>query len=196
MAPSRYSKRFWMVFSLALVLILGGAVAGVAFLVRYTATSGRVCAQCHPQQTEKWKTSKGHPAAITACYACHSKGLEVIPKEWNIFRHARDQLAPPEYLADDTLTTQRCLDCHKDVLMLGYAVKKKIVKFNHRFHYGEGLQCVDCHRTSGHEFMSDGTNRPTVSECLECHRKEFEGPPKNQKCLNCHDVMLVPGTDW
>ena len=119
-----------------------------------------------------------------------------MPQDWNIFRHYRDQLAPPEYVADDELTSERCLDCHEEILNLDYKVKRKVIKFTHRFHIQEGLNCVDCHRTAGHEYMAKGTNRPSIRECLDCHRREFEGPPKNQKCLNCHDVMLTPGRLW
>lgn len=181
-------------FVVFVVLICGGGVA--AYFVRYSATNELVCRQCHPEFSELWRNSKGHPANQTRCYECHSRGLKSIPEGWNLFRHARDQLAPPEYLADDELTSQRCLDCHEDVLSFGYKVKKKVIQFNHRYHWSEGLSCMDCHRTAGHEYIKGGTNRPTILECLECHLKEFEGPPKNQKCLNCHDVMLAPGKSW
>jgi len=196
MSLPKYKKQFKIILSLIIfvVLIVGGGVT--AYLVRYSGTNEFVCRQCHPEHTEMWRNSKGHPAEQTKCYECHSRGFELIPKGWNIFRHARDQIVPPEYLADDELTSQRCLDCHSDVLNLGYKVQKKVIKFNHRIHNDEGLDCVDCHRTAGHEYMTGGTNRPSVSECLDCHLREFEGPPKNQKCLNCHDVMLAPGKSW
>lgn len=193
MASPKYKKPFWLIISLALFFsLLGGGY--VAFrLIKYSATSERVCGQCHPDLIPLWRESKGHPAKQTRCYECHSWGMRVLPEGWNLFRHARDQLVPPQYLADDDLTSQRCLECHEDILGFGYSYKKEIIKFDHRFHMTEWLDCVDCHRSSGHEYMNEGTNRPTISECLECHRKEFEGPPKNQMCLNCHGVMLVPG---
>lgn len=193
MPPPRYKKKFWVILSLMIAVILVGGGSIIAYFVRYSAMDERVCGQCHPELIDMWRESKGHPAEKTRCHHCHSRGHKIVPRDWNLIRHARDQLVPPEYLADDELTSQRCLDCHQDVLDLGYIVKKKILKFNHRFHHGEGLTCVDCHRSAGHEYMTDGTNRPSVSECLDCHRREFEGPPKNQKCLNCHDVMLAPG---
>lgn len=193
MSFPRYKKQFWIIFALILIVVLicGGGAA--AYLVRYSGTSERVCRQCHPDHTEMWRNSNGHPAELTKCYQCHSQGFKFFPKEWNFIKHARDQLVPPEYLADDELTSRRCLECHKDILNFNYKVKKRVIRFNHRVHDGESLDCVDCHRTAGHEYMTDGTNRPSVLECLECHLREFEGPPKNQKCLNCHDVMLVPG---
>lgn len=192
----RYKKQFWVIICLMVIVILIGGGGVIAYLVRYSATDERVCGQCHPELIEMWRKSNGHPAEKTKCYECHSQGLKIIPKEWNLIKHARDQFVPPEYLADDELTSQRCLECHIDVLDLGYELKKKVIKFNHRFHIGEDLDCVDCHRRAGHEYMAGGSNRPSVLECLECHRREFEGPPKNQKCLNCHDVMLVPGKKW
>ena len=193
---SKYKKQFRSIFWFSLIIIVLGGGLGVAYLVRYSSTNEKGCARCHPEQLDLWSKSKGHPAAETSCFQCHSKGLEIIPKQWNIIKHTRDQLVPPEYLADDVLTTQRCLDCHPEVLDLGYKAKKKVINFTHRYHFGEGLICVDCHRTTGHEYLTGGTNRPSISECLECHQREFEGPPKSQKCLNCHDVMLAPGKSW
>jgi hypothetical protein len=193
---SRYKKKHRLIFVIIVIIILTGGVSLTAFLVRYSATNEAGCRRCHPEHAEMWINSKGHPAEETSCSECHSRGLEIIPKDWNIIKHARDQLAPPEYLADDGVTSQRCLDCHQDVLNLGYEVKKKIVKFTHRYHLGEGLDCVDCHRTATHEYIKNSTNRPSISECLACHLKELQGPPKIQKCLNCHDVMLAPGRTW
>ena len=192
----KYKKKFWIILCFLIILLLVGGGSIIAFIVRYSATDERVCGQCHPQLVELWKESKGHPAEQTKCHDCHSEGHRIMPEDWNLIKHARDQLVPPEYLADDRLTSQRCLDCHEVVLDLGYMVKKETLKYNHRLHYAEGLVCVGCHRSAGHEYLSDGTNRPSVSECLECHRREFEGPPKSQKCLNCHDVILVPGRSW
>jgi len=196
MSFSRYKKQFWIIFGLTVIVILIGVGGVAAYHVRYSATNERRCAQCHPEHIEMWRKSNGHPAEKTRCYECHSRAFEIIPKQWNFIKHARDQFVPPKYLADDELTSQRCLECHKDILNSGYKVKKKIINFTHRYHFEEGLDCVDCHRTATHEYMTGGTNRPTVLECLECHRREFEGPPKNQKCLNCHDVMLAPGKSW
>ncbi|MGB2763442.1 MAG: cytochrome c3 family protein [Candidatus Aminicenantaceae bacterium] len=196
MSFPKYKKQFKIVLILILLFVFVGAAGITSYLVRYSGTNELVCRQCHPEHREMWIKSNGHPAEQTQCYECHSRAVKVIPKEWNIFRHARDQLVPPEYLADDELTSQRCLDCHPEVLNLGYKLIKKVINFNHRIHYGEGLNCVDCHRTAAHEYKTGGTNRPTVWECLNCHLREFEGPPKNQKCLNCHDVMLVPGKSW
>jgi len=193
---SNYKKPYRIIMGFIILVILIGGGYAVAYLVRYSATNEGVCEQCHPEHIEMWRNSKGHPADTTSCFECHSRGLKIIPKEWNIIKHARDQLVPPEYLADDELTSQRCLECHQDVLNLGYEVLKKVIKFTHRYHLGEGLDCVDCHRTATHEYIANGTNRPSISECLECHLKEFEGPPKNQRCLNCHEVMLAPGKTW
>lgn len=181
---------------LGLILVVIGISAITSYLVRFSATNELVCRQCHPELSALWRQSSGHPAEQTSCFECHSHKLDLKPKEWNIFRQVRDQLTPPEYLADDDLTSKRCLDCHQAVLNLGYKVKKKVIQFNHRLHWVEGLECVDCHRTAGHEYMRGGTNRPTALECMECHIREFEGPPKSQKCLNCHDVMLAPGKTW
>lgn len=186
-------KTFWVTLGMVLAVIVISSGSVIGYLVRFSGTDQRVCEQCHPELVELWRASKGHPAAQTRCHHCHAHGHRVLPEGWNVIKHARDQLVPPEYLADDALTSQRCLDCHPEVLELGYMSKKKTLKFTHRIHHGESLTCVDCHRTAGHEYLTDGTNRPGILECLECHRKEFEGPPKNQKCLNCHDVMLVPG---
>lgn len=193
MRTLRFKKRFRITLFLVILILLIGAGYVTAFLVRYSATSERVCRQCHPELSELWRKSNGHPANQTSCYQCHSKEFTLSPEGGNILQHTRNQLAPPEYLADDEFTSQRCLDCHEDVLEPNYIVKKKVIQFNHRYHRGEGLECVDCHRSAGHEYMTGGTNRPTVTECLDCHFREFEGPPMNQKCLNCHDVMLAPG---
>ena len=193
MSPLRYRKKFWIVLALATLVLLAGSGGITAYFVRYTATSESSCKQCHPELTELWKKSNGCPANQTKCYECHSRIQKSHSRDWNLIRKARDHFIPPEYLADDEVTSQRCLDCHADVLNFGYTVKKKVIKFTHRFHDEEGLICVDCHRTAGHEYMTGSTNRPTIEECLPCHRREFEGPPQNQKCLNCHEVMMVPG---
>lgn len=193
MSLSKYKKQVWIILGLtALVFFsVGGGIA--AFFIHYSGTSEQVCRQCHPELSEMWNKSNGHPSNETSCYECHSQSLKILPKGWNFIKHTRDQLVPPEYLADDELTSKRCLECHQDILNLGYIIKKKIIKFNHRYHYTEGLDCVNCHRTAGHEYMANNTNRPSVLECIECHLKEFEGPAKNRRCLNCHDVMLAPG---
>lgn len=196
MSPFKYKKKFWIISGLITLVILIGCGTIGAYLVRYSATSESSCERCHPELIGLWKKSNGHPAQQTNCYECHSRKQRFLSGDWNFVRQARDCFVPPEYLADDEVTSQRCLDCHEDVLNFGYKVKKKVIKFTHRLHQQEGLACVDCHRTAGHEYMAGGTNRPTIEECLPCHRREFEGPPKNQKCLNCHDVMLVPGKSW
>jgi len=193
MPQPRYKKTFWVILWMVLTVMLIGGGSIIGYIVRFSGTDERVCGQCHPELVDLWRESKGHPAEQTKCHHCHARAHRFLPEEWNLIKHARDQLVPPEYLADDDLTSQRCLDCHPDVLDLGYIIKKKTLRFNHRVHCDESLMCVDCHRTAGHEYLLDSTNRPGISECLDCHRKEFEGPPKNQKCLNCHDVMLVPG---
>jgi len=177
MGLRRYRMRFRLIICISLLILLAFAGYVTAYLVRYSATSERICRQCHPDLSPLWRESNGHPADLTDCYQCHSRSFKLVPEGWNIFQHARDQIV-------------------QDVLDLNYKIKKKVITFNHRIHYGEGLECVDCHRTSGHEYMTGSTNRPTVSECLLCHIKEFEGPPKNRKCLNCHDVMLAPGRTW
>lgn len=193
MSLPRYKKQFWLVISIGIVVLLlaGGGLS--VYLVRYSATSYRVCLECHPELIDLWKESNGHPADSTSCHECHSPGRKSLPSDWNIGKHVRNQIAPPEYLADDFLTSQRCLDCHPDVLDLGYEVQKKVIKFTHRYHIDEGMDCVDCHRTAGHTYMTGGSNRPSIDECRDCHIKEFSGPPKSQKCLSCHDVMLTPG---
>jgi len=196
MCALSYKRQFWTILSLLILFILIVAGGGIGYLIRYSATGEKVCKQCHSELIELWKSSNGHPADSTKCYECHLRGMKTIPSDWDILRHARDQFVPPEYLADDELTSQRCLDCHLDVLEWGYQIKKKVIKFNHRIHRQEGLECVDCHRTAGHDYMSGSTNRPSIPECVMCHIREFNGPPKNQKCLNCHEVMLAPGRTW
>jgi hypothetical protein len=189
----KYKKQFWLVISIGIVvLLLAGGGLGV-YLVRYSATSDRVCLDCHPELIDLWKTSNGHPAESTKCHECHSPGRKILPSNWSIGTHVRNQIAPPEYLADDVLTSQRCLNCHPEVLDLGYEAKKKVIKFTHRYHIEEGLECVDCHRTAGHSYMTESSNRPSIEECRDCHIKEFFGPPKSQKCFSCHDVILTPG---
>ncbi len=196
MSAPKHKRQFWIVLSLLILFILIIAGGGIGYLIRYSATSDKVCRQCHPELIDLWKNSNGHPADSTTCYECHSEGMKIVPANWNVLKHARDQFVPPEYLADDSLTSQRCLECHQDVLEWGYQIKKKVIQFTHRIHWQEDLECVNCHRTAGHEYMSGSTNRPSIQECLECHIREFQGPPKNQKCLNCHDVMLAPGRTW
>lgn len=193
MSLPKYKKQFWLVISIGIVILLlaGGGLS--VYLVRYSATNDRVCVQCHPELIDLWQGSKGHPADTTSCHECHSPGQKILPSDWNIVRHIRNQIAPPKYLADDILTSQRCLDCHEDVLDLGYEVKKKVIKFTHRYHIDEGLECVDCHRTAGHVYMTGSTNRPSIDECRDCHIMEFTGPPKSQKCFSCHEVILTPG---
>jgi hypothetical protein len=179
MANYKYKKRFWVMLSLLIfisLIVMGG---GIGYFTHFSAAHEKVCAQCHPDIYELWKNSKGHPAESTTCFRCHS-----------------DHLIPSVYSADDPLTSERCLDCHKDVLEFGYTVKRKVVKYTHRIHRQENLECVECHRNAGHEYMPGGTNRPSITECMPCHLKEFDGLPKNLECLNCHDVMLAPGRMW
>lgn len=189
----KYKKQFWVVISIGIVVLLIASLGLGVYLVRYSATNDRVCHQCHPDLKDLWQESKGHPAATTSCHECHSRGRKILPPDWHIPRHIRDQIAPPEYMADDSLTSDRCLDCHTDVLDLGYEIKKKVIKYTHRTHIFEGLVCVDCHRNTGHTYITRGTNRPSIDECRDCHLRELTGPPKSQKCFSCHDVILTPG---
>lgn len=192
MAEKKARKRLLITIgSLAAMALLGGW--GVGVMVRYSSTSPSVCQQCHPGYQGHWKDSNGHPADQTSCHECHYRKPRHLFRSGNPVATIRDWVVPAEYLADDDVTSRLCLDCHEEVLELGYRVKKKVIVFNHRIHHSEGLECMDCHRTTGHDPMKNATNRPGIRECLDCHRKEFQGPPKNMKCLNCHEVMLVPG---
>jgi len=193
MGRTRFKRPFWIVTLTSLVFVLAGTGALAVFLVHSSAASSKVCAQCHAEIVRLWENSKGHPSDQTKCFQCHSEKRRLLPDGWNLLRHFRDLAAPPEYSADDALTTQRCLDCHPEVIDSGYELKKKVVTFNHRIHHQEYLDCISCHRGAGHEYIEGTTNRPTVSECLDCHYKEFTGPPKSQKCLTCHEVILAPG---
>lgn len=178
MPKTKFKRSFWIIVSFFIMIIFFMGSFIVLSLARYSTRHELACKQCHPQIFQLWKDSKGHPSKETSCFACHSSSHITVP---------------PEYLADDDLTSEQCLYCHEDVLDYGYTFKKTIIKFNHRQHVHEGQNCVACHRSTGHEYMTDGTNRPTIVECQDCHFREFEGLPKNQKCLNCHDVLLVPG---
>lgn len=179
MTGQKYKRNFWLILFLLLVAVLVVVGAVLGYLVHFSATDIIVCGQCHPDIVDLWKNSKGHPPPSASCSQCHAY-----------------HFVPSEYLADDPLTSQRCLDCHEDVLGLGYTVQKKVIQYNHRIHRQEGLDCIECHRNTGHEYLEGGTNRPSITECLPCHRKEFDGPPKQLACLNCHDVMLAPGRMW
>ncbi|MBN1224259.1 MAG: NapC/NirT family cytochrome c [Candidatus Aminicenantes bacterium] len=196
MALPRYKKKFWLIVSLLILIVVLGAGTVSVYFVRYSATSTKVCNSCHPVVASLWKGSHGCPPEKTSCMECHSRGRKIIPDNWNILRHMRDQIAPPEYSADRELTSQRCLDCHEEVLDFGYEPIKKVIQFTHRYHIAEDLDCMDCHKNAGHEYMKDATNRPSIKECIQCHIKDFTGAPKSAKCLNCHDVMLVPGKEW
>jgi hypothetical protein len=177
--------------SLGVFLFL--AAWGTGVMVRYSSTNPSICEQCHPDYKNHWVESNGHPADETSCHECHYRKPQHLFKGGNPVGNLRDWVVPAEYVADDQVTSQLCLDCHEDVLELGYSVKKKVIEFNHRVHHSEGLECMDCHRSTGHTPMKNSTNRPGIRECLNCHWKEFQGPPKNMKCLNCHEVMLLPG---
>ena len=192
MAEKKVKKRlFAIIMVLAGILLLAGW--GVGVMVRYSATNSTICKQCHPDHIDHWMDSNGHPADQTSCHECHYRKPQHLFQEGTPLGNLRDWVVPPEYVADDQITSQLCMDCHEDVLSLGYTVKKKVIEFNHRIHHTEGLECIDCHRSTGHAIMKNTTNRPGIRECLDCHRKEFDGPPKNLKCLNCHEVMLAPG---
>ena len=186
-------RKILFILAMLLILLLVLAGWGVGYMVRYSATSPSVCASCHPEHNSLWMESNGHPADQTACHECHNQRPETLFEGGKFLKNIRDWVVPAEYLADDSLTSGLCLRCHPQVLAPGYLVKKKVIQFNHRIHHDEGLDCLDCHRTAGHDYMKNSTNRPGIRECLDCHRKEFEGPPKNLKCLNCHEVMLAPG---
>ncbi|MFQ6070741.1 MAG: cytochrome c3 family protein [Candidatus Aminicenantales bacterium] len=176
-----YKKQFRIALIILLLAVIFGAGAALTYFIRYSGTSTSVCRKCHAELFELWKNSKGHPPEKANCEDCHAR---------------KSVLLPAEFLADDELTSQRCFECHQDVVSSGYILKKKVIKFNHRFHDQEGLKCVDCHREAGHEYQRNGTNRPGSRHCLNCHLKDFLGAPKNQKCLNCHQVMLAPGKKW
>lgn len=103
---------------------------------------------------------------------------------------------------DATLLTgnfERCPDCHS-LLDAGIRGRDAIVpSFSHGFHLEQGAACADCHSVPTH--TSDGTRRPPMDKCFDCHSQEDTSAPSGE-CSACHPdgFSLEPAShaeqDW
>jgi nitrate/TMAO reductase-like tetraheme cytochrome c subunit len=180
------------------VLVFAG-MAGFFWFARTIKTTPYECATCHPEITEMWKGSQGHPAAQVTCYECHAPHA-APPESANVPALVRDELIPPRYYSADELVEARCEGCHPKMREAETEVKK-VIKVNHKVHLvtakdtqGKPLamRCLDCHRNITHDKAQIETNRPTMEGCFagQCHPKDRN----KDNCRRCHYQQLAePG---
>jgi nitrate/TMAO reductase-like tetraheme cytochrome c subunit len=211
----------WVVGALAVLAI--GAVIGGLFLFRtyqFVQHDNDFCLSCHlmVEPYERFARS-GHRGL--GCKACHQPTLAV-----------RSQMAltqilerPDELHTHAEVPNERCVACHvrgdpDRWLHIGNSI-------GHRVHIEsdrpelQGLQCVQCHSSSVHEFAAtdrtcgqSGCHEDTrvrlggmgqfTIHCIACH--DFSRPvlepltpearlvalqPRREECLSCHQMRIL-----
>ncbi len=142
------------------------------------------CTQCHTTTTFRgaifnhdfFPLEAGHGGLD--CARCHGPGTPGPIANDCISCHRTDyQTARPDHSGFST----DCTQCHTTTSFRGAA-------FNHDFFPLEaghgGLDCARCH--------GPGTPGPIPSDCMSCHRSDFQGAPEHtaaglpQDCTQCH----------
>jgi hypothetical protein len=176
------------------------ATAGVFafFWMAHTVnTTPAQCATCHPELTDLWEQSRGHPADRVSCHECHAQH-PTLPDSPNVLAYVRDTLVPEKYQSSVERVEARCLGCHEPI-PLAETEQKKLVKINHKIHLAslvpaEGaapvlLGCLDCHDTIAHDQGERMTNRPRMAGCFagSCHTQDRT----KDGCMKCHYQALM-----
>ena len=183
---------------LAVVAAVG--VVGFFWIAHTVNTSPSQCASCHPEITQLWQDSQGHPADQVSCYQCHAQH-PTLPDSPNVFAYVRDTLIPEKYRSSVDRVQSRCMECHEGI-PTAETEQKKLVKINHKVHLVDPLPvegqepvtlgCLDCHATIAHDLGDRMTNRPRMAGCFAgaCHKKDRT----KEGCLTCHYQMLLDET--
>lgn len=158
----------WKIFVFISLMALVGIAAGAKY-VQIVMTDVIYCLTCHAkeQYVELWKKSEIHPDI--KCADCHS-----IPEELLKF----------DLSANQDVTSNNCIRCHKYVTetdkKIHFEFNKMKIHIPHKIHLDMDILCTDCHNNIRHEKRENGTYRPTMKNCFNCH------PEEETSCTQCH----------
>jgi hypothetical protein len=204
------------------LLLAAGAVAGGVLLFRtyeYVQHDNEFCLSCHLMADPYERFARSAHRGL-GCKACHQPTMVVRT------RMALTQILeqPEELNTHAEVPNDACAECH----VRGDPEKWRLVSASagHRVHLESqrpelrGLQCVECHSSSVHEFSptektcrQSGCHENTqvrlgrmgnlTIHCASCH--EFNAPlprgtpaetlavalrPRQEECLSCHAMRM------
>lgn len=198
----------------AVVILLGVASLQLYRTYDYVQHDNEFCLSCHVMERPFQRFARSAHRGLS-CKACHQPTFA-----------ARSQMALTQFVDQpDTLTihaevpNERCAECHIE----GDPERWRQISqtAGHRIHFEsddpglQGLQCVECHSTSIHEFAPTrrtcgqaGCHEDTEIQlggmagltvhCIVCH--DFTAPtaggdsalaqmaPEREECLSCHEM--------
>lgn len=158
----------WKMVLIIFIIAFAGIAAADKY-VQIVMTHEIYCLSCHKKEryVELWKQSKVHPDI--KCADCHG-----LP----------EQLLKFDLTAKQVVLGKNCIRCHKDVTDADKKIHFEFNKMNilipHKEHLERGIFCTDCHSNIRHEKRKNGTYRPTMQNCFNCHPKE------KTFCTQCH----------
>ena len=206
-----------VLLALAGLLITGAAVAGVLMYrtYNYVQHDNNFCMSCHLMAEPFERFAKSAHRGL-GCKACHRPTMQA--RSTMALTQILDQ--PEELKTHAEVPNEVCAECHID----GNPEDWRIISASagHRVHFEsadaklQGLQCVQCHSSSVHEFSTtdatcgqSGCHEQTkvtlgkmgqlTIHCASCH--EFNRPvartatadtlalalrPRREQCLSCH----------
>jgi hypothetical protein len=152
-------SRYW-IYLLPLVLVL---LAACAILGQHKITRSQIT---FPH--------KSHAAAEVECEVCHQEIANSV--------HSLDNNLPE---------IEVCRECHEDEepkIIYSKAVATILpmeygMRFSHKIHLGEGLECTKCHKAVSESSLASDNNLPGMGVCSECHTT------KPRECTVCHYTL-------
>lgn len=165
---------------LALVVVPGYISWQPQFLDRY------------PEFDESYDTWSTSVHANVACQSCHVEpdraariayGARMLSEFYiSLVDAGREPALFPKP------TSAACSDCHIDLRTVSPSGDLNIP---HRAHVDVlEMECIECHRFLVHAAGPEGSNRPPMAGCLECH----DGVVAKSECVSCHTDKDEPDT--
>lgn len=164
----------WKIALIIFIIAFAGIAAGAKY-VQIVMTDEIYCLTCHAKERYVgfWEKSKIHPDI--KCADCHG-----LP----------EQLLKFDLSAKQVVSSKNCIRCHKDVTesdqKIHFEFNKMSILIPHEKHLQKGILCTDCHSNIRHEKRKNGTYRPAMHNCFNCHPKE------ETSCTQCHPHGSLP----
>jgi hypothetical protein len=172
----RQHPRLALALAAVLMLVAGGAVAGVVFLSRAYAAppqplpyqhskhlaAGATCLYCHPGADSG--AVAGLPS-LAKCMGCH---VAVVPQD------------PKDQPNIDKLIQQ--WESGQPIQWIKINDQPDFVQFNHRPHVAAGVACESCHGDVSQMGTPHAYNL-NMGFCLDCHRRQ--SPDKMTRLIDC-----------
>lgn len=193
---SRWRRILGWTLGTGLPIILMFVAIGFAYV--YTGTNSYCVKSCHGvDEHVRVAVQRDH----ADCVECHEDPAPVgIPANvgdrgrmiWNRLTGQRTPTLAHDAKArtgvDGIVDASSCLSCHRSVLKRTIESKVAKVRISHIEPYEAGMQCADCHETTGHEPVGE---RAAISmrRCIVCHDDKIA----DAACETCHlgDITLA-----